>query len=100
MLINSIIFNFQLWSDNCNLHFHRTSSSNAVIKIRFARRNHGDISPFDGRGGVLAHAFFPRYNSSTHFDSDENYQKLRSKTSGGKYFISWISILGYISHNQ
>ena len=46
--------------------------------LSFGSRTHGGSSesrcafPFDGRGKVLAHAFFPS-NGRCHFDEDETY---------------------------
>ncbi|XP_073271462.1 metalloendoproteinase 1-like [Primulina huaijiensis] len=40
------------------------------IKIGFKSWDHGDGYPFDGRGGILAHAFYPQ-DGRVHFDADE-----------------------------
>jgi hypothetical protein len=51
-----------------------------TIAIRFARRDHGDGYPFDGRGATLAHTFYPSPpNSETlagdmHLDGDEEWR--------------------------
>lgn len=49
----------------------------------FYSRSHGDNSPFDGRGSVLAHAYFPE-NGRIHFDEDEYY----TKNKGGIHLLS------------
>ncbi|XDV45064.1 hypothetical protein PO909_013233, partial [Leuciscus waleckii] len=70
---------FKAWSDVTNLEFQPASSSEqdrADIKISFARSLHEDGYPFDGKGGTLAHAFFPgEYDlaGDTHFDDEESW---------------------------
>ncbi|KAI3985617.1 hypothetical protein MKX01_033900 [Papaver californicum] len=44
----------------------------ADIVIGFHRGHHGDMSSFDGRGGVLAHAFSPT-DGRFHYDAEENW---------------------------
>ncbi|TRY69363.1 hypothetical protein TCAL_07676 [Tigriopus californicus] len=72
---------FQIWSDSSNLDFKRVlAPEQADIQLDFFRRNHGSDDPFDGRGGVLAHAFFPRWGGDVHFDSDEEWINERFKS--------------------
>ena len=61
-----------IWAEATNLKFVKSSGS-VHIDIRFERGNHGDEDNFDGRGGTLAHAFFPIYGGDVHFDADENW---------------------------
>ncbi|NXE37638.1 MMP7 protein, partial [Ptilorrhoa leucosticta] len=67
-----------VWSDVTPLRFQRVFMRHADIEIRFARREHGDGSPFDGRGGVLAHAFAPGegIGGDAHFDDDEKWSDI------------------------
>ncbi|KFQ86525.1 Matrilysin, partial [Phoenicopterus ruber ruber] len=68
---------FMVWSDVTPLRFRRVSTGHADIVIRFARREHGDDYPFDGRGNTLAHAFAPGegLGGDAHFDDDERWSE-------------------------
>jgi peptidoglycan hydrolase-like protein with peptidoglycan-binding domain len=68
-----------LWSDVTPLTFREVPvNQNPEIVIRFVAGDHGDGSPFDGVGGVLAHAFYPPPNGGdiagdAHFDETETW---------------------------
>ncbi|NXT83047.1 MMP13 Collagenase, partial [Zapornia atra] len=68
---------FQVWSDVTPLQFVRIYLGIADIMIKFARWDHGDGYPFDGRGSVLAHAFAPGsgIGGDAHFDDDEKWSE-------------------------
>ncbi|XP_069476023.1 stromelysin-3 [Ambystoma mexicanum] len=63
----------QVWSSVTSLTFTEVSEGRADIVIDFTRYWHGDNLPFDGSGGILAHAFFPKTHreGDVHFDYDE-----------------------------
>ncbi|KAG9335358.1 hypothetical protein JZ751_005280 [Albula glossodonta] len=65
----------QVWSDVTPLTFTEVTHGRADIIIDFTRYWHGDSLPFDGPGGILAHAFFPRTHreGDIHFDYDETW---------------------------
>jgi len=87
---------FELWSNNTNLNFIRSSSTrDADILMKFARLEHGDAEPFDGRGIVLAHAYHPGpdIGGDVHFDDDENWT---SRNPSGTNFLHVVSFTGYI----
>ncbi|XP_028276683.1 matrix metallopeptidase 30 [Parambassis ranga] len=65
----------KLYSDVIPLDFKQSDSSAADIMIMFRAREHGDFSPFDGKNGVLAHAYSPGegHGGDTHFDEDETW---------------------------
>ena len=70
---------FGLWAAETPLSFKKVNfSSNPDIRIRFVSGSHGDGAPFDGKSGVLAHAFYPPPNSGAlagdaHFDEAESW---------------------------
>ncbi|XP_008947256.1 PREDICTED: matrilysin, partial [Merops nubicus] len=72
---NAIKRALAVWSDVTPLQFQRVYNKPADIVIRFARREHGDGYPFDGRGNTLAHAFAPGegIGGDAHFDDDEKW---------------------------
>ncbi|VDI11169.1 matrix metalloproteinase-14 (membrane-inserted) [Mytilus galloprovincialis] len=57
------------WSDVADLSFTEVSSGED-IEIKFVTGSHNDGNPFDGEGGVLAHAFYPQ-TGDAHFDDAE-----------------------------
>ncbi|XP_053326742.1 stromelysin-3 [Spea bombifrons] len=63
----------KVWSDVTPLNFTEVFEGRADIIIDFTRYWHGDNLPFDGPGGILAHAFFPKTHreGDVHFDYDE-----------------------------
>jgi hypothetical protein len=73
---------FSLWAAYTPLRFSRVAmSAGPEIVIRFVAGDHGDGSPFDGAGTVLAHAFYPSVPPTppsaimgdTHFDEAETW---------------------------
>ncbi|XP_062887323.1 stromelysin-3 isoform X2 [Mobula hypostoma] len=63
----------RVWSDVTPLTFTEVQDAHADIIIDFTRYWHGDNLPFDGPGGVLAHAFYPQtpQQGDIHFDYEE-----------------------------
>jgi len=60
-----------IWAQVVPLTFTEVSpQSRPDMVFGFAAKDHGDGSAFDGKGRVLAHAFFPE-NGRLHFDNDE-----------------------------
>jgi len=64
-----------MWSSVSPLTITETLQSNdSNIFLLYATRHHGDNFPFDGKGGVLAHAFYPdsgQLSGQVHFDDAE-----------------------------
>uniref|UniRef100_A0A8D3BQH9 Matrix metallopeptidase 30 n=1 Tax=Scophthalmus maximus TaxID=52904 RepID=A0A8D3BQH9_SCOMX len=92
----------KLYSDITPLDFKQINSGTADIMIIFKRRDHGDFAPFDGQGGVLAHAFSPGegHGGDTHFDDDE---KWTLTSSGANLFLVAAHEFGHalgLAHSQ
>lgn len=64
---------FKVWSDVTPLSFTRLYDGTADIMISFGKADHGDPYPFDGKDGLLAHAYPPGegLQGDAHFDDDE-----------------------------
>ncbi|XP_071946545.1 collagenase 3-like [Antedon mediterranea] len=66
---------FRVWSDVTPLQFVRIESKKADIELSFGSGYHGDLYPFDGPRGLLAHAYLPGtfgdLAGDVHFDDDE-----------------------------
>lgn len=78
---------FYLWSKYSGLKFKRVLQQDADIIVEFGSGYHGDAFPFDGSGGVLAHAFYPyemtTFGGDIHFDNDENWKENASHLAEG-----------------
>lgn len=67
---------FNMWQEVSGLTFSEKNSGPVDIEIIWARGEHGDGNSFDGRSGVLAHAYFPGQgdiSGDAHFDDDEEW---------------------------
>jgi hypothetical protein len=68
---------FQTWAAVSALSFTQVfDPSQAQLKIKWVKGAHGDGHPFDGLGGILAHAAYPpplggAIAGEIHFDDDE-----------------------------
>jgi len=80
-----------LWAAATPLTF--TEAVNPDLNLRFVTGDHGDGSPFDGAGGILAHGFYPPPNGGAiagdiHFDDDETWTVAIPVPAGGFDFYS------------
>ncbi|CAL8266910.1 unnamed protein product [Merluccius merluccius] len=66
---------WRMWAEVTPIRFRRRSRRDADVVISFHRGDHEDGSPFDGKGGALAHAYLPGdgLGGDVHFDEDEDW---------------------------
>ncbi|XP_070283008.1 macrophage metalloelastase [Myotis yumanensis] len=66
---------FQVWSDVTPLKFIMINAGEADIMIRFTAADYGDFYRFDGKDGVIAHAFKPGpgFGGDIYFDEAERW---------------------------
>lgn len=66
---------FQVWETSGMLRFRYEKEGKGDIQVGFHKHNHNDGYPFDGAGGVLAHAFYPGsgIGGDVHFDDSESW---------------------------
>ncbi|XP_005378045.1 PREDICTED: macrophage metalloelastase [Chinchilla lanigera] len=85
---------FQVWSDVTPLRFRKIYAGEADIMISFAYGDHGDFNPFDGRDGILAHAFGPGSGrgGDAHFDEAETWS---ANSRGRNLFLVAVHELGH-----
>lgn len=64
-----------VWAQHSKLTFREINSDDADILIYFFKGLHNDGYAFDGKGQILAHAFFPGTGrgGDVHFDEDETW---------------------------
>ncbi|KAJ0042270.1 hypothetical protein Pint_19421 [Pistacia integerrima] len=71
--MNPVAKAFTTWAGNTHFKFTQTQNArNADITVSFHSGDHRDGSPFDGPGGILAHAYAPR-DGRFHYDADERW---------------------------
>ena len=79
---------FSLWSEMSPLEFIVSNDVIPDIRISFESKEHGDNSPFDGRLGIRAHAFYPgsdpygELDGDIHLDDDEVFTHHKSVVNG------------------
>ncbi|KAF5292712.1 hypothetical protein FQR65_LT11180 [Abscondita terminalis] len=75
----------EVWSKHSRLTFTEVDSDRADILVYFHRKEHGDNFAFDGKGQILAHAFFPGTGrgGDAHFDLDEDWLTREDDNSDG-----------------
>ncbi|XP_069768218.1 matrix metalloproteinase-28 isoform X2 [Narcine bancroftii] len=85
---------FDLWSNVSSLTFGEVKYGPADIRLAFYHGEHNDGigNAFDGPGGALAHAFFPR-RGEAHFDNDERWSLNQGK--GRNLFIVTAHEIGH-----
>lgn len=87
------------WSSVANLTFSETFTASLIksIDIAFVTGSHGDGYPFDGPGGVLAHAFYPSLPNpepiagDLHFDDAEIWE-IGNGLGSLAFDLMWVAV--------
>ncbi|XP_067881354.1 matrix metalloproteinase-17-like [Heterodontus francisci] len=100
-----MFYGLKIWSDVSPLHFHEVVGERADIVIGFPTAQHGDSYPFDGTGGMVAHAFLPgehKMAGSVHFDGEETWSFRSPADRGTDLFAVAVHEFGHalgLSHS-
>ncbi|CAI2352911.1 unnamed protein product [Caenorhabditis sp. 36 PRJEB53466] len=83
---------YSQWAKVTPLEFSEVpAGSTSDIKVRFGSGNHNDPWPFDGEGGVLAHATMPE-SGMFHFDDDENWTYKDAKKIASNEYTDLLAV--------
>ena len=65
---SSIRDSLKMWEEHINnIKFQESNEINADMMMSFGRRDHGDGSSFDGKGGILGNFLNFTYNSEKQY---------------------------------
>ena len=76
-----------IWEGETRLKFIKVPDK-ADIQISFHEGDHGDELPFDGPGGNLGHAYFPRYGGDVHIDDEESWTIMSNQGENLRYIFT------------
>lgn len=90
LVLNEVKRAFESWANHLPLQIKYSNCvdqsglkvSKPKVDVRFEVGEHGDGDPFDGPGGVLAHAYYPLFGGDLHFDEEERW----TSTHLGRWF--------------
>ncbi|XP_066305400.1 matrix metalloproteinase-17-like [Branchiostoma lanceolatum] len=92
---NTVARAIKLWSDASPLTFYEAKDGQkADFLVKFIKGDHNDGYPFDGEGGIYAHAFFPQ-DGDVHFDNDEVWALKQENSPKKDLFIIAAHELGH-----